>query len=231
MGSYVLSACTWVTASRLGILGAFGSKKYKTEAQPKFSESNFRIMSEQDSRLEQYYILAYVFQKIGYRSGLWELSLLVGDSAGENTTEIIFVIDDLEHAQIIFMLQVLKIGSCLKIVIMCLHLELSYVGSYFLPSLSDLHGESNGRESWRKIRTRHLKAKIFPFKDYCVIRKGTYSPAEKGWFTLKTFKNCWLPVFISKGINYKRVWKNDWEEHVEFKVVACCFLCVALCLL
>ena len=49
-------------------------------------------MSEQDSRLEQYYILAYVFWKIGYRSGLWELILLVDDSTGENTAEIIFLL-------------------------------------------------------------------------------------------------------------------------------------------
>lgn len=49
-------------------------------------------MLEQDSRLEQYYILAYVLQKIGYRSKLWELSLLVDDSAGENTSEIIFLL-------------------------------------------------------------------------------------------------------------------------------------------
>lgn len=49
-------------------------------------------MSEQDSRLEQYYILAYVFQKIGYRSILWELSLLVDDSAGESTAEIVFLL-------------------------------------------------------------------------------------------------------------------------------------------
>lgn len=31
----------------------------------------------------------------------------------------------LEHSQIIFMLQVLKIGSCLEIFIVCLHLALS----------------------------------------------------------------------------------------------------------
>lgn len=60
-------------------------------------------MSEQDSILEQYYISAYVFQKIGYRSRLWELSLLVDESAGENTAKIIFLINNLEHAQMIFM--------------------------------------------------------------------------------------------------------------------------------
>lgn len=119
--------------------------------QPELSESNFHIMSEQDSRLEQYYILAYVFQKIGYRSRLWELSLLVDDSAGENTAKIIFFINNLEHAQIIFMLQVLQIGSCLRIFITCLHLELSYLGSSFLP-LSNFHGESSGIEE--KVREK-----------------------------------------------------------------------------
>lgn len=70
------------------------------------------------------------------------------------------------------MLQVLKIGSFLKIFITCLHLELSYLGSSFL-SLSSFHGESNGRgrESQREIGTRHLKAKIFLAKTAVLLEK------------------------------------------------------------
>lgn len=137
-------------------------------------------MSEQDSRLEQYCILAYVFQKIGCRSRLRVKSTCWWQCWGKHCRDCFFI-NNLEHAQIIFMLQVLKIGcSCLKIFITCLHLELFYLGSSFPP----WGKQWERRESQGEIGTRHLKAKIFLW-DCCIIRKRTFSPTENGWLTLK----------------------------------------------
>lgn len=72
-----------------------------------------------------------------------ELYLLVDDSAGENTAEIIFC-NNLEHAQIISMMQILELSSLLQ--------NFHGVSAFtvvlpwrFLPSSFQLAGESSGR--------------------------------------------------------------------------------------
>lgn len=96
-------------------------KQNNPQGQPKFLESNFHIMSEQDSRLEQYYSLAYVFYTIGYRLRLrksacwWQCwgNLCRDDDDDDLFIYLFIYVSNLEHFQIIFLLQVLKIGSCL----------------------------------------------------------------------------------------------------------------------
>jgi len=55
--------------------------------------------------------------------------------------------------------------------------------SFQFPWRKQWERERKSEKNWNKT----FKGKDFSFKDFCIIRKGTYSPTEKGWCTLKTF--------------------------------------------
>lgn len=126
------STCTWVTAPCFGTLSIW---KWTTKQKCSQNLQSLIFILCQNRIPDWSNIVFWLmcFRKLVADSD-WEWSLLVDYSAGENVAEIVFFINNLECAQIIFMLQVLEIGYCsLQIFITCLHLELFYLGSSFPP--------------------------------------------------------------------------------------------------